>query len=52
MCAEVALHKSSLLLKIILRNTQILPLFTKIIKTENIYKSSYNAKLEGLSEKT
>jgi hypothetical protein len=34
---QVASNKSSLLLKIILQNTQTLQLFTKIIKTESIY---------------
>jgi hypothetical protein len=33
---------------IMFQNTQILKLFTKIIKTESIYKSYYNAMLEGL----
>ncbi len=36
---QVALNKLSLLLKIILQNTQTLQLFMKIIKTESMYKS-------------
>jgi hypothetical protein len=43
---------SSFLLKIILENTQTLQLFTKIIKTESIFKSNTDAKLEGLIEET
>ncbi len=35
---QVALNKSSLLLRIIFQNTQTLQLFTKIIKLESIYK--------------
>jgi hypothetical protein len=35
----LAWNKSSLLLKIILQNTQTLRLFTRIIKTGNIYKN-------------
>ncbi len=35
-----------------MQNTQSLQLFTKIIKTESIYKSYSNGKLEGLVEKT
>ncbi len=31
-----------------MQNTQTLQLFTQIIKTESIYKSNWNAKLEGL----
>jgi hypothetical protein len=38
MVEKVASNKSSLLLKIILQNTQTLKLFTMIIKTGNIYK--------------
>ncbi len=36
---QVASNKSSLLLKIKKWNTQILQLFTEVIKTESIYKS-------------
>jgi hypothetical protein len=36
----VACNKLSLLLKIILENAQALELFTKILKTESIYKSN------------
>jgi len=36
---DVVQNKSSLLLKIILQNMQILQLFTINMKTENIYKS-------------
>ncbi len=36
---QVAWNESSLILKIILQNTQTLQKFTKIIKTESIYKS-------------
>ena len=36
---QVAWNKSSLLLKNILQNTQILQLLIKVIKTESIYKS-------------
>jgi hypothetical protein len=36
---QVAWNKSSLLLKAILQNTQVLQLFAKIIKTESFYKS-------------
>jgi len=36
---QVALNKSSLFLTIILQNAQTLQLFTKIIKTESIFKS-------------
>jgi hypothetical protein len=46
------LNKSSLPLKNILQNTQTLQLLTKIIKTENIYKSNKDAKLEGLVDET
>jgi hypothetical protein len=35
-----------------MRNTQTLQIFTKIVKTESIYKSNSNAKLEGLVDKT
>ncbi len=45
---QVASNKSSLLLKIQKYNTQTLQIFTKIIKTESIYKSNLNSKLEGL----
>jgi hypothetical protein len=44
---QVALYKSSLLLKIILESTQTLQLITKIIKTESIYKNNKYAKLES-----
>ncbi len=37
---QVASNNLSLLLKIQKLNTQILELFTKIIKTESIYKSN------------
>jgi hypothetical protein len=36
---QVALNKSSLLLKNILQNTQTLQLYTITIKTESIYKT-------------
>jgi hypothetical protein len=49
---EVVQNKSSLLLKIILQNTQTLQLFTKIIKTGSIHKSYYNTRLEGLGSET
>jgi hypothetical protein len=39
MIEKVVLKKSSLLLKNILQPTQTLQQFTKIIKTERIYKS-------------
>ncbi len=41
-------HKFNLLLKIIFENKQVVQLFTKTIKTESIYKSNYDANLEGL----
>jgi len=37
---QVAWNKTSLPLMTILQNTQKLQLFTKIFKTENIYKSN------------
>ncbi len=40
---QVAWNKSSLLLNIILRNTQTLPLFTKTIKAESYYKFKHVA---------
>ncbi len=40
MIEQIATNKSSLLLKNILQNTQILQLFTMVIKTESIYKSN------------
>ncbi len=46
------MNKLSLLLKNILQNTQTLQLLTKIIKTENIYESNWDAKLEGLADET
>jgi hypothetical protein len=49
---QVALNKSSLLLKIQEQNIQTLQLFTMIIKTESVYKSNQNAKLEGLGAET
>jgi hypothetical protein len=45
---HVTLNKFNLLLKIILENRITVQLFTKTIKTESIYKSNYDAKLEGL----
>jgi hypothetical protein len=48
MTEQVTSNKSSLLLKIQKLNTQILQLFTKIIKLESIYKSISNAELDGL----
>jgi hypothetical protein len=48
MIEQVAFNKSSLLLKIHKQNTQTLKIFTKIINTESIYKSNWNAKQEGL----
>jgi len=44
---QVAANKSRLVLEIIKQNTQTLQLFTMISKTESIYKSNQNAKLEG-----
>ncbi len=35
-----------------MRNAQTLQLFTKDIKTESIYKSNWNAKVEGLVDET
>jgi hypothetical protein len=49
---QVTQNKSSLLLKIILQNTQTLQLFMKIIRTEIISKSNLFAKLEGLAGET
>ncbi len=49
---DVALNKFGLLLNNILHYTRTLELFKTIIKTEIIYKSYQNAKLEGLGEKT
>jgi hypothetical protein len=46
---QIALNKSSFLLKIQKQNIQ---LFTKIIKIECIYKSNLNAKPKGLGEET
>jgi hypothetical protein len=46
---QAASDKSSLILKIILQNTQTLQIFTKIIKTESIHRSYKNPKLAGLS---
>jgi hypothetical protein len=34
------------------KNTQTIQLLTKIIKTESIYKSNENAKLESFGEET
>jgi len=45
---QVASNKSCLLLNIRMQNTITLQLFTEITKTESIYKSVKNAKLEGL----
>jgi hypothetical protein len=53
MIEQVAWNKSSsILLKIILQNTQTIQLFTMIIKTVSIYKSFLNAKLEDLGSET
>jgi hypothetical protein len=52
MIEQVAWNNSSILLKIILQNTQTLQLFTIITKTESINKSYLNAKLEGLGLET
>jgi len=49
---QVSLNKSSLLLKIQMQNTQTMQLFTKIIKTESIYKSYYKHQTEGLGSET
>ncbi len=49
---QVALNKSSLLLKIQKQNAQTLRLFIKIIKRESIYKSNQNIKPEGLRAET
>jgi hypothetical protein len=49
---QVAWNKSSLLLNIIIQNTQTLQLFTVIIKTEIIYKSYKKARLDGLGDRT
>jgi hypothetical protein len=46
---QVALIKLSLLLTIQIQTSQ---LFTEIIKMESIYKSCYNANLEGLGSET
>jgi Ras family len=43
MIEQVASNKSSLLLTIQIENAQTFQLFTRIIKTENIYKSYQNA---------
>ncbi len=47
----VASNKSCLLLKIQKSNTQIIQLFTEIIRMESIYKSNQIARLTGLSVK-
>jgi len=47
-----AWNKSSLLMKIILQKTQMLQLFTIIIKTESSNKNIKNAKMEGLGVET
>jgi hypothetical protein len=47
---QVDSNKLSLLLKNILQNTQLLQLFTEIIKTEIIYKSNKDATIEGTNE--
>jgi hypothetical protein len=45
---HVTLNKFNLLQKIILENKLTVQLFKKRIKTESIYKSNYDANLEGL----
>ncbi len=52
MTEQVASKKLSLLLKIQIQNTQMLQLFTKTIKTENIYKSYLKCQAEGLGLET
>jgi hypothetical protein len=52
MIEQVDQNKSGLLLKNILQDTQIYHLFTKIIKTESIYRSYENAMLEGFDVRT
>ncbi len=50
---QVALYISSVLLnEDYLQITQTLQLFTKILKTEIIYKSNLNGKVEGLVDET
>jgi hypothetical protein len=51
MIEQVALVKSSLVLKMQMK-TQTFPLFTRIMKTEIIYKSYKNATVDGLGERT
>ncbi len=48
---QFASIKSSLLLKIQMQNTQTFQLFTKIIKTESIYKSCSNVKLKAWDQR-
>ncbi len=52
MTKQVAWNESSLFLKIQKLNTQMLQLFTMNIKKEIIYKSFWNANLEGLGAET
>jgi hypothetical protein len=49
---QIASDKSSLLLKIEMKTTQTLQLFTEINKAESMYKCNRNAKLEGLVDET
>ncbi len=50
---HVAWNQSGLLLTNIFQNTQTLQLFTKMTKTESIYKSNWDAKAEeGLVDET
>ncbi len=49
---QVAGNKSSSILNIKMQNTQTLQQFTKIIKTECIYKSFLNANMEDLGTET
>jgi hypothetical protein len=52
MIEQVALNKSSLLLKIQKQNAQTLRLFIKIIKRESIYKSNQNIEPADLRAET
>ncbi len=49
---QVALNKSSLLLKIQIQNTQTLQLVTTLIETESIDKSDSESQAEGLGSET
>jgi hypothetical protein len=45
-------HKIRFIIKKLIENTHTLQLFKEIIKTEGVYKSNENAKLEGLVDET